>query len=346
MSKLKIGMAGLLSAAFGFVFQGCFAAQPLPECTVITTAPALGINPYLAKLTSTGTSGDCTDVSSSGLPAIQIATQRFATPGDTTFKIYLRPDYPLAVTGGDVYGCDDDLTNDCSNTKAPGKCTLCVTGSGAAAKLPDGGSAVDPTPSADGGLQGIIVNADAGTRVSLTNKCGVTVEGVARSDSTDPDAKNINVVTTTPQFPKDGICALTAVSGGVQKLDAYECADGTKFPAIDLKTEFSKIEVVNSAKAPSTYFTADLKLTEGSCVSSYSVVAFWPVIDCTLLDDNGDPKKDANGKTLGTDVACDPNADIDAGRVFGSGISPNFKPKCDADLLVCVPTATKADLVK
>ena len=57
MSKnLRISLYGLTGAVAGFVLQGCFAAQPTPECSVTITAAALGLAPYYVKLTKqTGT---------------------------------------------------------------------------------------------------------------------------------------------------------------------------------------------------------------------------------------------------------------------------------------------------
>jgi hypothetical protein len=142
-------------------------------------------------------------------------------------------------------------------------------------------------------------------------------------------------VLTTPQFPDSNtVCTLTPKSGatgGSVTLDPYTCADGTKFPGGPFKTDWTSFDVINSTRAPATYFTAKLAITEGTCVSNYDVTAFWPAVSCD--DGTGTP----------SDALCSPVADADAG-IAASGISPYLKPKCDPTLLVCVPTETTANL--
>jgi hypothetical protein len=322
-------MAGLLSAALGFAAQGCFTPQPKPECAIINS-------PYFATLTNTGSTGTCSgnEVASNSLTSMQVAMNRFSSPGDTSFSMYVRTDFVVNLTQGGDYTCDDDLTNDCANTKAPGKCTYCIaSGTGATAKFKDGGTAADTVASSDGGVQGIVYPAgDGGTRVSLANVCKVTQEQVGLSSTSDPTFAGIDNVLTTPQFPdSNSVCNLTPKSGGSLTLDPYTCADGTHFAGGIVKTDWSNFGVINSTKAPATYFTANLAITEGSCVTNYGVTGFWPIVSCD--DGTGNP----------SEGLCNPIADPDAGTV-ASGISPFFKPKCDAMLFVCVSMETTANL--
>ena len=142
-----------------------------------------------------------------------------------------------------------------------------------------------------------------------------------------------------PQFPKNNVCAVTDFVGGGQDFqeEVLNLVDGSTqtLPAATYKLEYTNFNVVNSTKVPGTAFTSDVKLTEGACVAEYKAVGFWPEIGCS-----NDPSEGA----LVTSTECDPNADLDAGRVFGSGINPAFEPKCDTALGVCVPTVDVATI--
>ena len=100
-------------------------------------------------------------------------------------------------------------------------------------------------------------------------------------------------------------------------------------PAITYKLEYTNFNVINSTKVPGTAFTADVKYTEGTCVAEYKALGFWPPVSCSNKPSEG---------ALVESGECDPNGDLDAGRVTGSGINPEFKPKCDTALGMCVPS--------
>jgi hypothetical protein len=147
-----------------------------------------------------------------------------------------------------------------------------------------------------------------------------------------------------------GVCRLSDFSGGAQRLNEVQLADGSSLPAIDLRTEWADFDLINTTRAPGTFWTAKLKVTEGSCATSYAVTGFYPMVTCAVLDDSGEVRVDQNGVPVTDDGACDPVANPAEGRVTGSGIGPEFKPRCRADVLdwagrpVCVPTITAADL--
>lgn len=162
------------------------------------------------------------------------------------------------------------------------------------------------------------------------NLCGAVPDPVYRVDPADMDGAKQLGTGKLPQFPVDGVCTATDFTGMEQNFqeEVVDLIDGgtETFPAALVKTEWTGFEILSTAKAPGTVWRAKLKYTEGNCVANYDAFAFWPEIHCAA------------------DVDCDPFADVDAGRVLGSGINPEFKPKCDTMAGVCVPTATWDEL--
>ncbi len=346
MSKTKIGLVGLASAVMGFVVQGCTAQQPPPQCDVVTSSPLYGVSEYYATTTKTGdnASADCANAPSNTLTNLTVGMTRYAPPG-LPHTAVVRASYLIDVWNGDVYTGDQDPTNDCSKSTSPGKCKFCVVGTAPNLTFADGGAATETL--ADGGLVGIPVpGGDGGTRVVLTNACKVTEEAIARTDPNDPDGLNLNSFALIPNYPdKNGICELSQFDGGYQNFQAEPLVTG-ELPAITAAYNWSSFDIVNNAKAQGTFWTAKLEFVEGACKTNFDVVGFWPLVSCATLDDQGNPLTDMNGDFVPNQSACDPNADVDAGRVFGSGINPFFKPNCSAKLGTCVPTVTTADLQK
>lgn len=97
--------------------------------------------------------------------------------------------------------------------------------------------------------------------------------------------------------------------------------------ATSIKHEWRDIRLLVSPANPGNLLKAELLYTINGCTATYSVVAMAPVIPC--FDDKGP-----------NDALCDGDPDPDLGIPYGSGISQDFKPKCDATLGVCVPTDT------
>lgn len=317
-NRLRIGLLGLASAVAGFALQGCFAAQPLPECSVTITAAGLGLHPYyvlMTKVDSTG-AGTCGD-----LKHIYIGMQRFRTKasgGDFTLAVKASPVVDPYL--GYVYAANTDVYNDCVNEESchgeDDPALSCVV------NVDDGGVELfDGTPVEIQGDVGVVGDPnDGGFEVDPANECGAVEEPLYRVDPTDPDGKNLNAIGKMAQFPTNGVCAVTDFTGGAQNYQAEMDVDGNTIPAVTYKMEFTDFNIINSTKVPGTAFTSKIKYTEGGCVANYTAVGFWPEVTCE------------------TDADCNPSADLDAGRVFGSGINPEFKPKCDTDLEVCVPT--------
>lgn len=318
MSKnLRISLFGLTGAVAGFVLQGCFAAQPTPECSVTVTAAGLGLNPYYVKLEKVSGTGPCANLTHMRAGMMRYRTQ--ASGG--SFTLAVKPSVIVDPYLGYDFSADSDPSNDCVNEEdCQGEADptmACIN------NVSDGGIELwDGTPVDSAGT---VTQADGGTYdIDLANECVVVEEPLPRVDPADPDGKKLNAIGKMPQFPTAGVCSVTAFEGGEQNFqeEVVMLPDGTNqtFPAATYKTEFTDFNVMNTTKVPGTAFTTNIKLTQGTCVAEYKAVGFWPEIGCSADSD------------------CDPNADLDAGRVFGSGINPEFKPKCDMDLEVCVPT--------
>lgn len=166
------------------------------------------------------------------------------------------------------------------------------------------------------------------------NPCLVVEEPVTRVDPSDGAGAKLNAVGGFAREPTDGVCAMTAEATAEQSFrpETVTLADGGSLalPALVARVAFSDVKVITTAEVPGTAFTATLTQTEGACVARYDVVAFYGAVACT------------------TDTDCDPHADLDAGRLLGSGIPPAFQPTCDTRLGFCVPSVdvTKPGLPK
>lgn len=322
-NRIRTSLLGLAGAVAGFAFQGC-TPQPLPECSVTITSAALGLGPYyvqLKKESSTGT-GSCGD-----LTHMQVGLQRFRTaPSGGAFTLAAKTDLVTDPYLGYIYSENVDDSNDCANEDdcqgAGDLANACVN------LLADGGvelndgTVVDPTTG-----DFTVMYADGGSDMAtadLMNECGPVADSIPRVDPADPDGKNLNAIGDMAQFPVNGQCAVTNWKGGAQNYQAEDLSlvDGTSktLPAITYKVEFENFNVLSTTKVPGTAFTTTVKYTEGGCSATFTGVGFWPQVHCSA------------------DVDCDPSSDLDAGRLLGSGINPDFKPTCNKDLGVCVPS--------
>ncbi|MDP1822734.1 MAG: hypothetical protein Q8L48_05815 [Archangium sp.] len=347
MSKnLRIVLFGLVGAVAGFGLQGCFAPQPLPECTVTNSTTALFLPPYFTKLVKVDGTGAC-----STLDHMYTGVQRFRTQASGgAFTLAVRVSPVVDPYLGYIYTGDTDITNNCVNEEdcqggddPANSCVVSQTDGGL--ELFDGTPVDDMSTTPDGGSY------------DLANECGVVEEAVERLDPTDPDGKKLNAIGKMPQFPTAGICSVTEFTGGVQNFQEEMMADGTTLPAVTHKVDFTNFNVINTAKVPGTAYTAEIKYTEGSCVANYKAMGFWvgsftgdPQIPCSDTAADADPAK-GDGPDwfdpthiLVTSDECEPLADLDAGRQFGTGMNPSFAPKCDTTLGVCVPSVDPTTL--
>lgn len=315
MSKnLRISLFGVIGAFSGFALQGCFASQPTPECSVTITSAGLGVAPYYVKLEKTSGTGACADLKFMRMGMMRYRTQ--ASGG--AFTVAVKPSLVVDPALGYSFSADTDPANNCVNAAD------CLGEADPSAMcLVSPTRTVDGTPVVDGGTA---TPTDGGDPfpVDPANQCMAVEEPVVRVDSMDTKRANLNGIGQMPQFPTKNVCTITDVVGAVQNFRAemLDLADGgtLNLPAATYKTEFTDFNVLTSTKVPGTAFTSNIKFTAGSCVAEYKAVGFWPEVACT------------------TDENCNPSANLDAGRVTGSGINPEFKPKCETALGVCVPT--------
>ncbi len=334
MSKnSRISLFGLIGGVAGFALSGCFAAQPTPECNVTITAAGQGLGPYYALLTRVDGTGSCSE-----LTHMSVGMQRFRTQANGgAFTLAVRTSPVVDPYLGYIYSADLDPANNCANEED------CLGEEDPAASCVQ--------PSADGGVElfdgtpvdpatATFTTADGGSvEVDLANECASVEEPFARRDAADPKGKKLNAIGQMPQFPSNNACTITNFTGGEQNYqeEVLTLADGSSatLAAVTYKTEFTNFNVINSAKVPGTAFTTDMKFTEGGCVANYKVVGFWPEIHCSNAPSEG---------ALVVSGDCDPSADLDAGRITGSGINPSFEPKCNTALGVCVPTVDVATI--
>jgi hypothetical protein len=332
MKHTKLGLIGLASAALGFVAQGCFAPQPPGECTVVSGAAAFGITNYAAKLDKTAQTGTgCVD-----LTQLEVGMIRYAPPGKP-MTVDIRTSRIVDINEGRVFEADIDDSNNCTNEEG---CEECVRGNeDAGYTLADGTSvSVEVT---DAGTTYFVPEVDGGVHeIDVANMCDVSnPDAIDWIEKSDPQGLKLNISANMPESriaDKDGVCKLSNFSGGERTFEPQPLVGGGEFPGFKVKVEFSSLDMVNTTKAPATYWTAKLKHTEGACITDYDVTGFWPIVHCT--------SEGKDGGVVVDESACDPNADLDAGRISGSGISPNFKSKCDAKLGLCIPTVTAKEL--
>lgn len=138
----------------------------------------------------------------------------------------------------------------------------------------------------------------------------------------DPEPVTVNVPEMTRKLSAAELDA-GYVDGGVFALpDGGQLtlrADGgvATDEAYTVSYDFANVRFYATPEVPSTQFQADLTYTVDNCTATYNVVAIYPPHHCE------------------TDEDCLPNRDLDAGRIFGSGINPAFDTFCDAETGYC-----------
>lgn len=160
--------------------------------------------------------------------------------------------------------------------------------------------------------------------------------------TTDPDANNICYA--------GGANGTAALAVAEINIAATDDGMGNTTPAIHLRQTWSNIRVYVTAAVPGTQMVGEMKFEdlEAGCEASYKVTGLFPAVPCGIdVDDDNDPMTDAaddDADTMNPDpqqpdnAACSPVADPASGRVFGSGINPDFSTTCDPTLLYCVLT--------
>ncbi|UQA57895.1 hypothetical protein [Polyangium aurulentum] len=134
----------------------------------------------------------------------------------------------------------------------------------------------------------------------------------------------------------NGTPALSVAEQSVPEIPAMDDGMGgmtDPIPAEHLRQEWRNLKIYVTPQAPGTQMTGEMTLEnvlEG-CSARYRVVALFPSVYCGV-----DADGDENTPDVASNEQCDPEADPDQGREFGSGINPDWKTKCDPELLHCV----------
>ena len=184
-----------------------------------------------------------------------------------------------------------------------------------------------------------------GVGIPTDQACTSDLDCQVPPDPTDPESEGDtatgSVCDTTTGFCTPG-CRATDENGDPAPNSCaapFQCAStdntiGKCFlPPANYKYEWKNLKFFVTAAAPGTQFTGDLTYTEDGCTIEYEAIGLWPAVWC--LNENYEPD----------DSLCSPCPDSEAGRVYGSGINPDFPVKCDADLGFCTLRDAK-DLTK
>lgn len=111
-------------------------------------------------------------------------------------------------------------------------------------------------------------------------------------------------------------------------------------PAQDITLEWSNVKIVVSAALFGSQVEADLTDTRvsaaGTCTIKYKAFGLSPAVHCFKSDEDGNPLTNDDGTYEIDEALCDPEADPEAGRFSGSGISPLSNTRCDAVTGYCL----------
>ncbi|MEJ7732821.1 MAG: hypothetical protein WKG00_26915 [Polyangiaceae bacterium] len=114
--------------------------------------------------------------------------------------------------------------------------------------------------------------------------------------------------------------------GGDATGGAGGCVEDPGTPAFNITQEWSNFRMVDRDDAVGTVFTAQMTYSEAqtvagdtiSCGATYDVIAIAPPIDCSVYDADGAPTGEPDP------ALCDPEPDVAAGRLAGSGLNPKL----------------------
>ncbi|MFO0590370.1 MAG: hypothetical protein U0441_22700 [Polyangiaceae bacterium] len=191
-------------------------------------------------------------------------------------------------------------------------------------------------------------NLDASkTTVAVqASSVGEMADAAAAAGTADPDKTHTlysyGDYSNTPDA--DAVCSAGALSSAeihVPKT-AYTDGDGNPqvLPETRLVYAWKSLSVYTTFTSPGNAATGEVTITrevtspdtgaKDTCTTTYIASALYPPVDCEVKD------ADDNGTGKPNDAACCGVADPAAGRPEASGINPDFKVKCDPDLLLCV----------
>lgn len=355
MKTLRIGMIGLASAVGGFVLQGCFAQQPLPECTMAPAQAYYSTYPFYVELKPLDTPASCTPVDH-----VYLGAQRYRVPDGGGYRIGMRSSLLMDHALGYALEADVDPSNNCANEE---DCDYCVIdeGDGGYVVAIDGGPVADfPITLEDGGTDvepGLDDGMGGYTPIDLANECASVPEPVYRVDASDPDGHNLVGYAKPPMYPTAGICSLSDFSGASQVFQEETQVDGTVIPELPISLAWEKLDVMMGGEVLGSAFTGKVKITEGACTTTYEAFGYWPGIHCSAQSDfdallatghedcaNPDACTAEEARGI-VDRDCDPFPNVAQGRAYGSGINPAFKPTCDLERAICKPTVDPATLL-
>jgi len=164
--------------------------------------------------------------------------------------------------------------------------------------------------------------------------------------TTDPDANNLCYA--------GGANGTAALAMADLDIPATDDGMGGMTPAIHLQQEWSNIKVYVTADVPGTQMVGEMVFRDviAGCTSEYKVIGLFPAHFCGVEvhvdddndpstpseNDDADPDNDDTPNLEPSDDECSPDADPSKGRVFGSGINPDFAVQCDPALFYCTLT--------
>jgi hypothetical protein len=149
--------------------------------------------------------------------------------------------------------------------------------------------------------------------------------------TTDPDDKDLCYAGGA-----NGTAALSVAEQRLPEIPAMDDGMGgmtDPIPAEHVRQQWQNLKIYVTAQVPGTQITGEMtfeNVLEG-CSARYKVVALFPSVYCGV-----DADGDAKTPDVASDEQCAAEADPDRGRILGSGLNPDFKTKCDPELLHCV----------
>jgi hypothetical protein len=161
--------------------------------------------------------------------------------------------------------------------------------------------------------------------VTRANSCNGTRDGrFFRTDPADPTFQKESPRGTFPDvYPNAaGFCASPSLVPSEQnfpELTAAMCVAAgitppatvtLPLPALKIGDVWSNFRMLSTARFTATVWEADVKVTRDACTATYHVTGIFPPVGCAVDED------------------CNPDANLAAGRVTGSGLSKDFKPVC------------------
>jgi hypothetical protein len=112
-------------------------------------------------------------------------------------------------------------------------------------------------------------------------------------------------------------------------------------PAVDIRLEWSNVDLYTVADAVGTQIQANLVDTRqtdsgATCTINYKVLSLAPSVACRMQDDDGNDLQNDDGTYVTDPGACDPEANPAEMRYSGSGLGDSVRFVCDPMIGFCV----------